>query len=140
MPDRDYLGNGKSRGWGAAVNLLATVGVRTETVTAAARALAANLRKEPAGSSLDEAMFHQGIDRVLERKLLTPARYQCLGSVGIEEFSKRERAFREAIRPDASLLFAQIKRGKVPTAPPRRRLSAKETTSLPIRTLTGSNE
>jgi len=135
MPDRDYLGNGKTRGWGAAINLLSTEGARTETVTAVSRALAAGLRRDRIGQGLDEGAFRQSVGHILEQKLIGPARYQCLESVGIEEFERRERTVRDALLPDISQMFAQVQRGKAPTAPPRRRLSAEETAAISISTL-----
>ena len=73
MPDRDYLGNGRTRGWGAAINLLSTEGVRTETVTASTRALAAELRR--AGIGL-EMLHRYGLEwqRIVERDPVLAAR------------------------------------------------------------------
>lgn len=135
MPDRDYLGNGKTRGWGAAINLLAAEGARSQTVTAAIRALAASLRRKKIGPGLDEQAFRESVDEMLVQHFIAPSKYRCLQSMGLDEFESRERTVREALAPDVNQMYEQVRRGRVPTAPPRRRLSAQETAVISISTL-----
>nr|AQQ74591.1 hypothetical protein [uncultured bacterium] len=137
MPDRDYLSNGRTRGWGAAINLLASQGVIAETVTAAARALAGSLRTQCVEPGLDERAFVRVVHRRLDQLLIAPARYQCMAEVGVDEFSRREGELREAIVADAHEMFAQIQRGRTPTAPPRRQMSSAQTANITIAVVSG---
>lgn len=133
MPDLDIIRSGRAPGWGTACSLVVRHGNSVEAVTAAARALASELRRSAIeGVSVDD--FNQEARRVLERSLLGPTRGRSLQEVGIDEVLRRERAILDDLRPDIEHLYAQVTSGRKPRARARGRLSATETLSLRIAT------
>lgn len=133
MPDLDIIRSGQARGWGAACSLAVRRGDGAETITAVARALAGELRRNSVLGSSQEA-FREEARRILDRRLLGPTRVLALKEVGIDEATRREKAILAALGPDIEHLYAQVADGRKPKARARARLSASETLTLPIST------
>ena len=135
MPDKDIYGTGRTRRWRAACNLLSTDGTGSETLQATRVALAAELRAADLDLGWDAGSFRTQTLRILERKLLGPARYEWLERVGIDEVRSREAALRAHIQPDIDRMYEQKARGKQPRAASRRKLTAEASAALSFGTL-----